>query len=158
MKKYSLLFALTVSALGLNAQLNIQSGATFFIQSGATVTVQGDVTSNADIQGPGVLQLKGTALQTVNMNGFSVQNVQIDNTNNISLAGAATIGTNLSFTTGRVLLNGFDLNLASAATLTGFDNSKYFVTNGAGRLVKNSLSTALMPVLTIRLASPRAAL
>ncbi len=142
MKKYSLLIALVVSAAGLNAQLNIQSGATFFIQSGATVTVQGDVTSNADIQGPGVLLLKGSALQTVNMNGFSVQNVQVDNTNNVSLGGAATLGTNLTFTTGKVLLNGFDLNLASAATLTGFDNAKYFVTNGAGRLVKNSLSTA----------------
>ena len=142
MKRYSLLIALLGCSVAGFSQLNIQSGATFFIQSGATVTVQGDVTSNADIQGPGLLQLKGSALQTVNMNGFTVQNVQVDNSNNISLAGAAGIGTNLTFTTGRVLLNGFDLNLASAATLTGFDNSKYFVTNGTGRLVKNSLSTA----------------
>ena len=36
-------------------------------------------------------------------------------------------------------LNTFDLNLAAAATLSGFDNSKYFISNSTGRLVKNSL-------------------
>lgn len=139
MKRNFLLFSLALLSASTYAQLNIQSGATFFIQSGATVTVQGDVTSNADIQGTGLLLLKGSSLQTVNMNGFSVQNVQIDNTNNIALAGSATIGTSLVFTNGKVQLNNFDLNLASAATLSGFDNTRYFVTNGTGRLVKNSL-------------------
>jgi len=139
MKRNLLLSFFAVLSLGSYAQLTIQSGATFFVQSGATVTVQGDITSNADIQGPGTVLLKGTAVQIVNMNGFSVQNVQIDNTNNISLAGAATIGTSLLFTNGKVQLNAYDLNLATAATLTGHDNSRYFVTNGTGRLVKNSL-------------------
>lgn len=139
MKRNYLLFFFVLLAAGSHAQLTIQSGATFFIQSGATVTVQGDVTSNADIQGTGLLLLKGSALQTVNMNGFTIPNVQIENANNIALGGAATIGTSLGFTTGKVQLNGFDLNLASAATLSGFDNSKYFITNNTGRLVKNSL-------------------
>lgn len=142
MKKNFLLSLMAFLSLGSYAQLTIQSGATFFIQSGATVTVQGDVTANADIQGPGLLLLKGTALQTVNMNGFSIPNVQIDNGNNITLGGAANVTGSLTFTTGKVQLNNFDLTLASAATLAGFDNSKYFITNSTGRLVKNALSGA----------------
>lgn len=140
MKRNFLLSLLAFLSLGSYAQLTIQSGATFFIQSGATVTVQGDVTANADIQGPGLLLLKGSALQTVNMNGFSIPNVQIDNGNNIALGGAATISGSLLFTTGKVQLNTFDLTFASAATLTGYDNTKYFITNNTGRLVKNALS------------------
>ena len=140
MKRNFLLFSFALLSACSYAQLTIQSGATFFIQSGATVTVQGDITSNADIQGPGILLMKGTALQTVNMNGFAIAPaVQIDNGTNVALGGAATLNSSLSFTTGKVQLNGFDLNLASATTLSGFDNTKYFVTNSTGRLVKNSL-------------------
>ena len=72
MKRNYLLLFFAVLSLGSYAQLTIQSGATFFIQSGATVTVQGDVVSNADIQGTGLLLLKGTSVQNINMNGFTV--------------------------------------------------------------------------------------
>ena len=142
MKRIYLLFSFAFLSAGIYAQLTIQSGATFFIQGGATVTVQGDVTSLADIQGTGLLQMKGSSLQTVNMNGFSIPNIEIDNASNVALGGAATIGSSFLFTTGKVQLNGFDLSLASAATLTGYDNSKYFVTNSTGRLVRNSLVAA----------------
>ncbi len=144
MKRNYLLFLFAMLSAGSYAQLTIQSGATFFIQGGATVTVQGDVTSLADIQGTGLLQMKGSSLQTVNMNGFSIPNIEIDNASNVALGGAATIGSSFLFTTGKVQLNGFDLSLASAATLTGYDNSKYFVTNSTGRLVRNSLGAAFI--------------
>ncbi len=142
MKRNYLLFFYAMLSAGSYAQLTIQSGATFFIQGGATVTVQGDVTSLANIQGTGLLQMKGSSLQTVNMNGFIIPNIEIDNGSNVALGGAAIIGSSFLFTTGKVQLNGFDLNLASAATLTGYDNSKYFVTNSTGRLVRNSLGAA----------------
>ncbi|MBK7678751.1 MAG: hypothetical protein IPJ29_04985 [Chitinophagaceae bacterium] len=61
-----------------HSQLTINN-AVFFIQSGATVTVQGDVTSNVDIQGTGLLQLKGSTLQNVDMGGFTIPNLEIDN-------------------------------------------------------------------------------
>lgn len=141
MKRNYLLLLLSLLSVSSFAQLTVQSGATFFIQSGATVTVQGDVTSNADIQGPGALLMKGSALQTINLNGFSVQNLQIDNAANVSLGGAATVGTSLAFTTGKVSLNGFDLSIGSAGSITGADNTKFIVTNSTGRLVKNALST-----------------
>ena len=69
-----------------SAQLFIDQ-ATFTIQSGATVTVQGDVTSNTDILGTGKVILKGTANQNVNMGGFTIPNIEIDNTANVTLTG-----------------------------------------------------------------------
>src|SRR6476661_3394544 len=124
---FLILFSLAKASI---SQLTIQSGATFTIQSGATVTVQGDVVTNADIQGPGTLLFKGTSLQSLYANGFTIQNIQIDNTNNVSLGSNAIVGTNFLFTNGKFLLNTSNLTLASAATITGFDNTKYFVTNG----------------------------
>ena len=105
MKKIFSFSILLLSAYISYSQLTIQSGATFFIQSGATVTAQGDVTSNADIQGAGTLLMKGTALQNLNMNGFTIPNLQIDNTNNVLLGGPATIGTSLVFTNGKIQLS-----------------------------------------------------
>ena len=140
-QSFLLCLALLLGA-GTYSQLTIQSGATFFIQSGATVTVQGDVNSLANIQGPGVLQMKGSALQTLNMGGFSLDNLQIDNGNNVVLGGAALINTNLTFTTGKLQLSTFDLSLSNVATITGNDNTKYCITNSTGRLVKNGLTTA----------------
>jgi hypothetical protein len=133
----SLTLLLLVSAA--NSQLTIQSGATLFIQTGGVVTVQGDVVTNADIQGPGTLLMKGAVAQTLYANGFTIPNLQIDNTNNVSLGSAATIANSLVFASGKFVLGGSNLTLATAATISGFDNTKYVITNGTGRLVKNSL-------------------
>jgi len=121
-----------------SAQLFIDQ-ATFTIQSGATVTVQGDVTSNVDIQGTGKVILKGTSNQNVNMNGFSIPNVEIDNAANITLTGSAKVSGDVLFTNGKVLLGNNTVSLASAATVTNATSAKYFVTNGTGRVIKAAL-------------------
>jgi hypothetical protein len=122
-----------------NAQLFISSGATFNIQSGGIVTVQGDITSAADITGAGKVILKGSANQNVNMGGFTIPNLEMDNAANATLTGNASIGTDVLFTTGKILQGNFDLTLSSAATITGAGATKYFVTNGTGKLVKAAL-------------------
>jgi hypothetical protein len=94
-------------SLSTNAQLYISSGATLQIQTGAIVTVQGDVTSSADILGPGKLQLKGSSNQNVNMNGFTIPNLEIDNAANATLTGNTRIGTDLLFTNGNVQIGNF---------------------------------------------------
>ena len=123
-----------------NAQLFIDQ-AQFTIQPGATVTVQGDVTSNVDILGTGKIILKGSANQNVNMGGFNVPNVEVDNTSNITLTGNAKISGDLLFTNGNVLLGNNSLTMGSAATITGATSAKFVVTNGTGRLAKAALST-----------------
>ncbi len=121
-----------------SAQLFIDQ-ATFTIQAGATVTVQGDVTSNADIQGTGKIILKGSGNQNVNMGGFNVPNVEIDNTSNITLTGNAKVSGDILFTNGNILAGNNNLTVGSAGTITGATSSKFIVTSGTGKLVKAAL-------------------
>ena len=125
-----------------NAQLTIQSGAQFFIEPGATVTVQGDMTSNVDISGTGKILLKGSSNQNVNMNNFSIPKLEIDNVSNVTLTGAAKIGTDLTFTNGNIILGSNDLTMASGATFITPSNARFIVTNGTGKLIKSSLGNA----------------
>ena len=131
-------FLLLVSTTG-NAQLYI-NGAQFFIEPGATVTVQGDLTSNVDILGTGKILLKGSANQNINMNNFTIPNLEMDNVSNATLTGSAKIGTDLLFTNGRIILGANDLTMAPTATITSPNNSRFVVTNSTGKLIKNSLN------------------
>jgi hypothetical protein len=131
------------------AQLTISSGAVFNIQSGAFVTVQGDVTSSADITGAGKVILKGSANQNVNMNGFVIPNLEMDNAANATLTGNAKISSSVLFTTGKILVGNNTATLASAATATGMGASKFFETNGTGfvrRELAGDISNSVMPV------------
>ena len=121
-----------------SAQLTINS-AQFFIQSGATVTVQGDVTSNVDILGTGLLLLKGSTNQNVNMGGFNIPNLELDNTSNATLTGNASITGDFKFTNGFLQLGTNNLAMGSAATITNAANTKFIVTNNTGRLIKAAL-------------------
>jgi hypothetical protein len=144
-----LLISITAAELA-SAQLTIDN-AQFFIQPGATVTVQGDVTSNADIQGTGLLQLKGTSVQSLNMNGFTIPNLEIDNTSNVQLAGSARVSGALTFTNGKLQLAASDLTLASTATTGGVPGTNKFVeTNGTGVLRKeiSAVGTYNLPLGT----------
>jgi hypothetical protein len=136
MKKMLLLQALIVFAATAFAQLKIDN-ATFFIQPGATVTVQGDVTSNVDIQGTGLLLLKGSALQNVDMGGFTIPNLELDNAANATLLNTnARIGSSFVLTNGKFQTGNLNLTLSPAANITGHNASKFIWTNGTGQLKK----------------------
>ena len=124
----------------VKAQLVIDN-ATFTIQAGATVTVQGDVTSNVDILGTGLLQLKGSVLQNVNMNGFTIPNLELDNVANATLLGNARIGNSMLFTNGKFQTGNFNLAIAPTATITGNTSARFVMTNGTGVLTKQGLTT-----------------
>jgi hypothetical protein len=145
----SLLLVSTVS----KAQLTISSGAVFNIQSGAFVTVQGDVTSNADITGTGNLVLKGAANQNVNMNGFIIPNLEMDNAANATLTGNAKITNSVLFTNGKLIMGNNTATLGVGTTATGMGAGKFFETNGTGFLrreftadIPTATAATLMPV------------
>ena len=141
MRKIVLCFLLAFIAItSAHGQLKIE-GATFFIGAGATVTVQGDVTSNVDIQGTGLLQLKGSGLQNVDMGGFTIPNLELDNAANATLVNTNTrIGTALTLTSGRLQLGNQNLTLSSSIlSVTGASSTKFIVTNGNGVLTRESL-------------------
>ncbi len=123
------------------AQLTINN-AQLFIESGATVTVQGDMSSNANIGGTGKILLKGSSTQNVNMNGFTIPNLDIENPLNANLTGNAIIGNNLNFTIGSLRIGNNTLTVANNATVTNATNAKFIVTNGTGSVKKNNLGAA----------------
>lgn len=143
-------------SLCAKAQLYIDQ-ATFFIEAGATVTVQGDLTSNTNIQGTGKILLKGTALQSVNMNNGgtaatanTIPNLEIDNAANVVLTGNTRIGNSLLFTNGKLQAGNFNVVLANAATATGMGDNKFIETTGTGfaqREIGNAAAgNVLLPV------------
>lgn len=137
MKKVYLLFPFLALSLAGISQMTIQSGATLFIESGAKVTIQGDLTSSANIQGTGTILMKGSSLQTLNMNGNTIPNLEIDNTANVSLSGGfARIGNSLVFTNGKLLTSSQDLYLGATATITGHNANRFIWTDGAGQVRK----------------------
>jgi hypothetical protein len=141
MRKTLLLLAIGFTGTAYS-QLKIDN-ATFFISSGATVTVQGDVTSNVDIQGTGTVLLKGSALQNVDMGGFTIPNLQIDNAANVTLLNTNTrIGTSLVFTTGKIQTGNFNLILSPTSTVTGAAATRFVWTNGTGQLIKQLTADA----------------
>lgn len=138
-KLHLLLFGFAVAFCNASSAQLVIDQATFTIQVGATVTVQGDVTSNTDILGTGKIILKGAGNQNVNMGGFTIPSLEVDNAANVTLTGNAKINGDLLFTNGKVLLGANNLTLGSAATVTTPTSAKYIVTNGAGKLVKTAL-------------------
>ena len=134
-KLHLLVISAVLVCQGAFAQLYIDN-ATFTIQSGATVTVQGDITSNADIQGTGKVLLKGAAMQNVNMAGFTIPNLEIDNIANATLTGDAKIGTSLLFTNGKITLGVNNLTLADIATVSGQGTGKFLETNSTGQVIQ----------------------
>jgi hypothetical protein len=142
MKKLFFAVILFFCAVLVTAQLKIDN-ATFFIQPGATVTVQGDVTSNVDIQGTGLLLLKGSALQNIDMGGFTIPNLELDNTANATLVNTnARIGNSFVFTNGKFQTGNFNLTLSSTANITGNGAAKFFWTNSTGELRKELTANA----------------
>jgi hypothetical protein len=136
-------------SVATKAQLTISSGAVFNIQSGAFVTVQGDVTSSADITGAGKVVLKGSTNQNVNMNGFVIPNLEMDNVANATLTGNTKITSSVLFTNGKILVGNNTATLAAATTATGMGVSKFFETNGTGfvrRELAADISNSEMPV------------
>ncbi len=132
---YFLTFVSAFSAFSLKAQLTV-NGGNLLIQSGAVITVQGDVTGSVDILGPGKLLLQGSANQNVNMNGFTIPVLEVDNAAGITLTGNTRIGTSLTFTNGKIQAVNFNFTLADVATFSGAGAGKFIETNGTGQVFK----------------------
>lgn len=143
-----LLASTTIFCNLASAQLNIDNGQ-MTIQPGATVIVLGDVNSNVNISGTGLLKANGTVLQNINMNGFVIPNLEIANSSNVALAGDMKLSGTLTFTNGKLQLGTNNFTLTSAALIAGVpDNSKFVETNDSGQLRKeiNAIGNYTLPV------------
>ncbi len=116
-------------------------GATYTTNNAADIIhVEGDWTNNSatdQATGPGKILFEGTTAQTMtnHANGNAYPNVEVDNANNLTVAGGkATLSGNLILTNGKVILGNNDLE---AQDVTGYDEASgdWVVTNGTGRLI-----------------------
>ena len=127
---------LSIISITAKSQLTLNSGASLNIQSGALVVVQGDVTGSENISGTGSLSLKGSAIQNINMNGFTVPNLVIDNVANVNITGDIKINNTAIFTNGKLILGNNNVTLSATETNSNMATGKFFETNGTGVVKK----------------------
>jgi len=97
----------------------------------------------------------GTALQNISgTQSPTFAYLLIDNSSNLNLSQNITVATQISFTNGKIILNNYNVN-AETSAVNSFDNSKYFVTNGTGYLIRNvGNSEITFPVGTTTIYAP----
>ena len=146
----SLLFSFFL--FGLNnmaiAQLYVNGGS-IIIDSGSTVSVKGDLISNTDLVGAGKIILNGTTGQNLNMNGYSIPNIEVNNSQNISLLSNVKIKDSLIFVAGKIIAGNYDLNLNATTITNGMGTSKFVETNGIGQVnveLSQNISSKEIPI------------
>lgn len=152
--------------LGPNARLYIEDGekiyfygTTFRVSPGAKIYgVKNSWTSTSIGEGTGTLVTRQpnpntnkTSLQVLDggNSGSKTNNtltsLEIDNHAGLMLINTnARVGSNITFTNGHLFLEEQDIVLSDIATLTGYDASKYFVTELTGHVVKEDFTTAFI--------------
>jgi hypothetical protein len=145
--KKQLLFGVLALSTGMSFAQNVSIGADGMHIEGSTAFAVKDwnLESSGDIVGDGDLVMISTSTgQNLNMNGNSVNNLLVDNTNDITLTGNAIIGNDLEFSAGDVDIASNDLTIADGGTITNASASNKVLTTGSGNLVQTVNTSALI--------------
>lgn len=123
-KLYLPLVIMLFISLNSKAQLNIQSGATFFMQTGAQVTVQGNVDNAGTLNNDGSLKVQGNYTNTGTYTGVGTTGIlEMYGTGNSELnAGASSIA--------NLLINKTTATDVVKLTSTAVVNNAVTLTNG----------------------------
>lgn len=173
MKKSIILAFLIGSAFLVSAQMTLSSGSQIVVASGSTLMVNAVVNTSGTIDNDGTVSIKGnvtnnsgglfasTSGGTVTFAGTSAQEItgaatvhfygtlNINNSTGVGITGAAQqeVHGALSFTSGKLTLNNFNLTLDGTADPTGVGATSYLVTNGTGQLKRTvAANDILFPV------------
>lgn len=137
MGKKTLLFIISGFITGISWSQLVIDNAIFTIEAGATVSVKGNITSNVDIQGNGLLELVDVAVQDIDMGGHVIPNLKIDKSGgNAVLLSDAKIGSNLTLTNGKIKTGNFNLILSAFASSSTGNTNSFVWTDGNGQLKK----------------------
>jgi hypothetical protein len=134
----------------VSAQL-IFENSKLAILSGGSVIIRGNAAINNNVMGKGVLVMRGDTLQQLNMDGFAIPQLEIDNPSHVALLGDAHITDTLSLTNGKIQLGNHTLTIAASGVIKGTTgDDKFIETNGMGLFKKqiNTMGNYLLPVGT----------
>ncbi|GAB3841308.1 alpha-amylase family glycosyl hydrolase [Hymenobacter jeollabukensis] len=135
--------------------LTVESGATLTLAAGSTLRLAGNLSNNGTLVSNGTVALAGASTQTLGGSGaLSFANLTIDNAADVQLLAPVSVTGTLALSNGHLLLGDQNLTLASTATISGADASRYVVTKNraasGGALVRPAPAgtTLLYPVGT----------
>lgn len=123
--------------LSPNGAKGILKVAGSFTQTGGSIRESG-TSQNSGIEFNGTVQQTASAVSIIDS-----LDIIVNNAANVSLGSNAVVFDSLIFTSGKVLLNNFNLGVGSVYNA---DNSKYVVTNGTGALALGNVSSTVFPV------------
>ncbi|MFY0673375.1 MAG: hypothetical protein JXQ87_08215 [Bacteroidia bacterium] len=140
--KLAVFHDLTLGSTGTYSRLQVNSGKT--ITTNADITITGEVIVNGTTSGSNKIILAGTAKQKLGGSG-TLNALQINNSNDISLEGDLTIGGALTLTNGDIEIN--DHTLTLTGTTSHGSSSSYLKLNGTGK-VKTTVgsSPVILPI------------
>lgn len=122
------------------AQLNVQSGATFFMQAGAQVTVQGDVQNAGTLNNDGSLRVQGNYTNTGTYTGVGTAGI-------LEMYGSG----NANLTPGSSAISNLTINKAAGTTVTLMAST---TVNNGFTLTEGSLTTNPTVTPAVALISP----
>ena len=137
-------------------QVTIQKGATFYISANELMSIEGDLSTEEDIEGEGILILEGNTLQTVNFSNHKLSRLVVQNASNVQLASALGVVRGLRLITGRLQLGSNDLYLSEQCVVQG-GSSSYIEAGDKGKVVKlisRDVSNLLIPIGSAYTYSP----
>lgn len=135
----------------INGGLTITTGST--VQNDGTLTVTGDFQNSGTLTATGILELSGTANQQFDAGGSTISALDVNKGGGVvNLTSSLTISGSLDITgsNNKVQLNNNNVTIDVGAVITGGNNTSYFITNGTGSLIQNSIgsSNRLYPIGT----------
>ncbi len=130
---------------------NLANNAGCTISGNGTYSLEGNWTNNGTFYfGTSTVSLVGTKKSQITSGGNAFYKIILNKNHGmtVSLTDNLTIQNNLSFNSdnNKVLLSNSNLIFENAATLSSFDENEYLVTNGTGKVLKNSLSNFTFPI------------
>jgi hypothetical protein len=112
------------------------NGGSFIIDSAAVVTIQGDLTSNTSIPGNGKIVMAGSVLQNINMGGFALPFLEINNAQNVNMISDLRIEKALTFSQGKISSASYNITFSNGAVSSGAADNKFIEFTGSGQLYK----------------------
>jgi hypothetical protein len=124
---------------------DINNSSTATLQGDGQYTLEGDWTNSATFDAGGsTVTFEGATNSTVTSGGDAFYTVELSKTTaDLLLADDMAISNDLHFVTddNKVFLADNDLTFGADATVTGYDDNNYIVTDGTGKVKKTDLGT-----------------